>query len=74
MLPTRYGNELMEESLSLESTVVYHTLAAFFTVLNLRILGLLFCWHEQDVSQARLEEENREVRTDKATPGQISKE
>lgn len=74
MLPTSFGNELLEESLSLQSTVVYHTLAAFFTSLNLRILGLLFCWHEQDVSQARLEEENREVRTDKAIPRQISKE
>ena len=69
MLPEKYGHRLLEASLSWQSTVVYHTLALFFTSLNLRILGLLFCWHEQDVSQAR---ENQEV-IDEA-PRQISKE
>merc|ERR1712232_173406 len=32
--------------------VVYHTLAVFFTCLNLRILGLFWCWHSQDLEKA----------------------
>lgn len=32
--------------------VLYHVLAVFFTSLNLRILGLLCCWHAQDLARA----------------------
>jgi len=53
MLDTSYGQQLLEESLSWSSIVVYHTLAVFFTSLNIRIVGLLMCWHQQDAQQAR---------------------
>ena len=73
MIPTAYGYELLAESLSLPSIVVYHTLAVFFTSLNLRIIGLLFCWHEQDVAWAkRFEQELRNA--DQSSSKEISKE
>ena len=51
MLPGHSGT--LQDCLSDASLVVYHTLAVFFTSLNVRILGLLMCWHQQDVSRAR---------------------
>ena len=42
MLDTPFGHPLLEESLSSASIVVYHTLAFFFTSLNVRISWIAF--------------------------------
>lgn len=70
MLDTSYGQQLLEESLSWSSIVVYHTLAVFFTSLNIRIVGLLMCWHQQDALQAREIQRNHALEDHKT----ISKE
>lgn len=49
-----YGSETMSEmGLSIGGKVLYHTMALFFTALNLRIVGLYMCWHAQDLARAR---------------------
>lgn len=75
MLDTPFGHPLLEESLSSASIVVYHTLAFFFTSLNVRILGLLFCWHWQDVSRAtEHQKEQEQSQAADRPPKEVSKE
>lgn len=44
-----YGRERLSEHLDDVGIVVYHTLAVFFTSLNMRIFILLCYWHANDV-------------------------
>ena len=54
MLPVPYGSSLLEELVSPVGFIMYHLFAIFFTSLNIRIVGLLLCWHAQDLSLAKL--------------------
>mmetsp|Transcript_30770 Transcript_30770/g.57664 ORF Transcript_30770/g.57664 Transcript_30770/m.57664 type:complete len:324 (-) Transcript_30770:242-1213(-) len=76
MLPLPYGRTMLEQTVSSQGLVVYHLLALFFTSLNIRILGLLFCWHAQDVSRAESLQEKlqRELEINQHATHYISKE
>merc|ERR1712137_786205 len=51
-LTPSYSAQLAEHTGGSVGLVVYHTLALFFTGLNLRILGLFWCWHAHDLERA----------------------
>lgn len=56
MIPGR-GPELMDKHMgSTERSLVYHILAVFFTSLNIRIVGLLMSWHQDDLRRLRAHE------------------
>ena len=77
MIPFPYGSELLEQSLSQESLIVYHLLAIFFSSLNIRIVGLLCCWHAQDVTRAKSvqqEQLGRQIAPEGTPASKISKE
>lgn len=55
-----YERRLVDQLLSTRGLVIFHTLAAFFTVLNIRIVGLLMTWHAQDAQRARLQQQTQD--------------
>eukprot|EP00929_Paragymnodinium_shiwhaense_P107541 TRINITY_DN7369_c0_g1_i3.p1 TRINITY_DN7369_c0_g1~~TRINITY_DN7369_c0_g1_i3.p1 ORF type:complete len:416 (-),score=81.17 TRINITY_DN7369_c0_g1_i3:102-1349(-) len=75
MLPG-YGSRRLRQELSEVDVVVYHTLAVFFTSINIRMFGLFFCWHEQDATRALelWKEDNGITVSDKATETCIADE
>jgi hypothetical protein len=48
-----YGPPRLQRHTNTVGFVVYHTLGVFFTSLNLRIIGLFWTWHAQDLASAR---------------------
>jgi len=48
-----YGSERLAEELRPGDVVLYHCFAVFFTTINVRIVGLFFCWHGQDWRRAQ---------------------
>lgn len=52
-----YGADRLSANLRLADIVMYHVMAVFFTCINIRMVGLLLCWHGQDRARAqRLQE------------------
>ncbi|CAE8624129.1 unnamed protein product [Polarella glacialis] len=53
MVPGYTEDQLQRHLGSVSGLAVFHVLGVFFTALNLRILGLYFCWHAQDAARAK---------------------
>mmetsp|Transcript_5639 Transcript_5639/g.11804 ORF Transcript_5639/g.11804 Transcript_5639/m.11804 type:complete len:341 (-) Transcript_5639:7-1029(-) len=49
---TQMGRQMMTDHVDDAGLVIYHLLALFFTGINVRVIGLLMCWHHQDVEIA----------------------
>jgi len=70
MFPSTYPGQL-DDLLDPAGLIVYHILAVFFTSLNIRIMGLFFTWHAQDIEHATAS--SKKATGDDLSSGDLSK-